>query len=690
MLAADNVKVTPVTAPAFAVRRWSLTHLQGPFEDFRRYDNWATLLQNAAFDVKRYIDLAGQFDISSIELTGRPGEGGIDLSWLTNYEAFDRCRRTGLEAELIRHRQDIVRQISRWCGEKSLPLWIWHHELYLPPEFYQGYPEITGTNYPVCFSHPLVGEAIEAKIGEFLAALPDVAGLVLSMSECAGVEITSDQGCQCPKCRRMDIPTRLRMMVDHVRQPLKAAGKGLVVRTFSHARYREVLRHTETENMMRAFEDLPEDVILMSKYCSQDFFGSSYPDNALIGAFKNPHLVEFTLNREITGGTWTPNCTYADFAARIKNAGNKGCLGVVGRVDNPTSSDDPYITIDHPNAFNLYCFSRLGQDPDTPSDDIWRDYLTQRYPRADHAQLRQALEPTQEMGDKIYLTLGCYGISYAHRIPHAHQIDSTLEFLSLAKWRPDWLETHNRIQNHDPSLIRAILQEKDEAIAIAERSLSIVESLRGQLDDMEYLQMKLGFVHAGQAGRLWRGISEVYFLARCIGADTSDDLNRLCTAVLELFDLVGEIRRDFGHDAWPTCPGPMRGVTCEQFVVEAYRPIVYRFMNSEVPRLLGRKYTDMQTLTELFPRYNVEHLWRMLLGQCDADGDQTGCFVNLDILPPLTEVTVAGRELRVTNSSGQYLTLPLMIPVAEPVTLAPGRSTIGIGPYDDPLRLTKR
>lgn len=664
-LGADLVRVKARGAPFFPVRKWALTLLQGPLEQFHDYDNWVTVLRNSALGATRYIELAPQFGMNGIELLGRPNEGGIDLDWLVTYRDFPRAKRAGLCGELVRQRTDVLRELATRCKRNSLEFWIWNHEWYVPPAFYEAYPEIAGVDYPICFSHPLIREVIGAKVHEYLDAVPETDGLTISMSECSGIEIIVDGGCRCTKCRKLDIPSRLRMFVEHIYQPLRTRGKKLVLRTFSHARYREVLRHTELDHIREAFRAVPPEVMLMSKYCPGDFYGYEYPDDPLIGAFPNPHLVEFSLNRELIGGTYTPNLTPNDFKQRFQNAAAKKCLGVVGRTDNPTMVDDPYLTLDHPNAFNLYCFGRLAIDPETSVDEIWDDYLCQRYPKADPKKLRRVLEPTEEMAPKIYLTLGNYGISYAHRVPHPRtQIETTLEFLSLAKWRADKLAFHKRIQGRDASLIPEVLREKDEAIALAQRSQQALEACRdGFNNPFEYLQLKLGLLRSEQAARFWKLLSEVFFVARSLAADTLKDHPRLFESSLQLLDYAGEIRRDFGRDAWPTMPGPGRGVSTEQFVVEAHRDLLYGFLGQTPPTAVVGRYADYVAREEIFPRNHVEHLWRVLMGCVEPDRDAQGTHVNVH---STTALVASGRCLRLES-----LQLPLRDSV-EPISLKAG------------------
>ena len=119
----------------------------------------------------------------------------------------------------------------------------------------------------------------------------------------------------------------------------------------------------------------------------------------------------------------------------------------------------------------------------------------------------------------------------------------------------------------------------------------------------------------------------------------------------------------------------MRGISCEQFVVECYRPLLYTFMNQSVPIKLTRKYTDMQLVELLFPRDNFEHFWRVLLGEIAPDADHRGTFVTLNIENPIVRLTTNGRNLKLHRATGEVLILPLTITV-NTLELTQGRHQI--------------
>jgi len=166
---------------------------------------------------------------------------------------------------------------------------------------------------------------------------------------------------------------RVLSVLEPVLEVCREFGRHLVVRTFQAAALTSLWSHPELEVIREAYSQLPADVTVMSKYCPLDFYGTEFPNEPLIGAFKNPHLVEFSLIREWSGRTFVPVLTPKDFQRRLCHARESGCAGVVARIDFPFPEMQPEEIFEHPNEFNV-SFSSLTRNCDentdcSPSDD---------------------------------------------------------------------------------------------------------------------------------------------------------------------------------------------------------------------------------------------------------------------------------------------------------------------------------
>jgi hypothetical protein len=226
-------------------------------------------------------------------------------------------------------------------------------------------------------------------------------------------------------------------------------------------------------------------------------------------------------------------------------------------------------------------------------------------------------------------------------------------------------------------LIAPILQEKDEAIALARESLAVLPAMREGLDELEYLQLELSLQKSVQAALLWRHLTEVFFTARCLEARTLQDHHALLQASARLFDVTRDMRRDFGKNAWPTVAGPYRGIGCEDFVVQAHRVLLYRFIGQALP-VFGGSPGDPETVQHFYPRDNIEDFWRVLLLQRPPESDADGAFTDVVIEHPLETVEISAAELVLRRVDGGAMPLPLYYP-GDWLVLGVGKHRVNLG-----------
>lgn len=173
--------------PRFAIREWWSAAFQANFN----------LPLGGAFDrpieeisaiVERTIHEAPRYGINALQLMGRAGEGGIDLSWFLFYDDFPKLQTRHLGWGIERRTAEI-RRLAQEAHRYGLDFLLWDHELVFPDRMLEAYPEIRGVDYPICFSHPLVMRFLNAKIDEFFRRLPEVDGINLTFAETRGYNI---------------------------------------------------------------------------------------------------------------------------------------------------------------------------------------------------------------------------------------------------------------------------------------------------------------------------------------------------------------------------------------------------------------------------------------------------------------------------------------------------------------------
>lgn len=387
-------------AAAFAVRRWSIAISKtggAPWDE--RMGLWQGLRR-----VRRLMKRAPDYGVTSIEINGRPG-GGWDVDWVLSYEELPELaslRDGATRAEDLA----LLEETARDARRLGLELYVWAHELYLPLGFLEIFPEAAGQGYGVCASSAPVTRLLRAKYRELLGGAPSLAGIVLSLTESGQFSLLSDRGCGCERCRGRSRAERVLSVLAPIAETCRESGRCLVVRTFQAAVHRDLWSHPELEVVRQAYSQLSPDVVLMSKYCPLDFYGTEFPDEPLIGAFPNPHLVEFSLDREWSGRTFVPVLTPVDFQRRLRHARARGCVGVVARVDFPFPEMEPEEVFEHPNEFNVFAFSRLALDPEADLEGIWSEWGSKRYGPEGAQAVVGALKHTELIAQRAFFTKG--------------------------------------------------------------------------------------------------------------------------------------------------------------------------------------------------------------------------------------------------------------------------------------------
>jgi len=250
--------------------------------------------------------------------------------------------------------------------------------------------------------------------------------------------------------------------------------KQVVLRTFQSAWIHDLDGHPELETIRKAYTGLPPHVQIMSKYCPLDFYGGAISDEPLIGAFPNPHLVEFSLDVEWQGRTFVPVLTPDNFRKRVAHAVQKNCLGAVARVDFPFPSMEPGPIFGHPNEFNAWYMGELLWDPEADIDDSLRRWSRIRYGAKAAKVLAPALRQTEVITQKTFFCLGQTLISYHNMIAGLSFADNFLWSQALSKWDPSKRKLSKSFFEPNEDLIEQAMKEKAEAAQLASEALQDV------------------------------------------------------------------------------------------------------------------------------------------------------------------------------------------------------------------------
>jgi hypothetical protein len=676
-------------SPFFPLRRWSaaISRIQR-----RPWDDRRTLWDGLA-RARRIMDLAPRYGVGSFELNGRPGDG-FDPDWLLAYRRAPEFRPLRPVADSD-DKLLLLEETARYARDRLLDLYVWSHELYVPPEFFVLFPETRGVDYSLCTSHPRLHRFIRDRYAELFEGAPSLSGAVVSVNESGHFSLIVDRGCQCDRCRGMTGSDRLLSVLTPLIQTCREYGKTLVLRTFQAAAIRDLDAHPDLEIVRQAFARVPAHVQFMSKYCPQDFYGTTIVDEPLIGAFDNPHLVEFSLDREWSGRTFVPALTPNDFRQRLHNARSKGVVGTVARVDFPFPQMEPEELFTHPNEFNAYVFGKLSWDPDYALGQAWSDWGRLRYGDRAAPGVTSALKRTELASERIFFVRGLPVVNYHNMIAPLSMAIENLWARAPSKWDRSKRWLTDKLFHPDEAFIQEVIAETLEAREQAELALAELGSVRTDLDASDYIKLRNQLEVMRDAGQLWSHLNELFF--RCMAWDDrarlpdpavlSRSLGAAQAAILQGLAM----ERRHGPFSWPVF-SPDRGVSAYEFVEQVWSLYLSAFLHTPVPDLertrWGSSFTHSWSRRGAgFVRDGVLGLWLDCFDAARGPWGKRTDGRTIELPSGVAELDNHANTLRLIDAHGGTLPLPVGLPI-EGVRIGPGdRARYAVRRLAEGLRL---
>ena len=449
---------------------------------------------------------------------------------------------------------DFINQATDSAHEKNIKVYIWTHELNNAPS-------------AVCFDP--ADPFWEDRKNVYRAALslvPDVDGVVLSFGS-AETEIWWAP-CFCQYCLNLP-PTgnplldlihshpaeRINLILDILHQVIvNEFGKELVVRTFIH-------HPEELDWMSEALHTCPvRELTVMSKDVVHDW-EPYYPHDPTIcdnGGFDE--VIEFDLAGEYWGASTFP-FTLPDYLKyRLDHDLKCKAKGAFGRVEL-----GPYAAMDTPNEINLFAFSKLLNDITKPTDEIWSEWVQKKYEvdteSTEGQALISALRRTFDVGKKMYYVKG-FWLEKGSELPI--ELDGIFEMLkerSLALWDPDYKPWDQELKNPTKQTLSDIAQEKYEAIELANKSLSELETAKAALKDEDYQDLKHRLEHLRDCTLIWDHVYQAAFRYK-LYKNTGDQTEKLYLEwnLDSLSGLADYMESAYGAGILPGNPGRIRAL----------------------------------------------------------------------------------------------------------------------------------
>ncbi|MFO7724841.1 MAG: SGNH/GDSL hydrolase family protein [Oceanipulchritudo sp.] len=518
----DHVHFYPEVSAQQArfVHEWLLEYLgvrevdPAPLPPGEAIRGW-NILSDSLPDGLRVIDRAGAYGINHLQLS----HDIVHDLWHVQEE----------ERLLV---AEALTRAAHAAGIEEVVLWdrVFYHLSYYPEEFR------TGPGGTIDLDNPEFWEWFKEDYRRLLDHAPNIQGLILTF-----IETRTRVERQYSEVLTTDAE-KLAAAVDAVADVvIGERGLNLYARTFSYD-------EAEYENITTAIElfDRPE-IRLMMKEAPHDFL-LTHPNSFFPGKLARPTMVEFDAASEFNGqgliaNTWPEHMLrrWSDFMERDH------VIGYVARTDRYGKTR----MIDRPSEINLLALKRYAEDPTVDAEQIYQEFIEERYGQAAYPYLRSAFGKAYDIVTATLYTLGTntanhsrlnldpYTSSYARHVSGkwidppvvriGYGIDEEFHYWKdiINHIAPAWMKAGGTQLHEVPDVVEAgwltpdermnetwlrkILIQKDHGLRLAEEAMAEVVAAQPYLSETDYEELYHHFQHTLLTARLYRATAAAYW-----------------------------------------------------------------------------------------------------------------------------------------------------------------------------------
>lgn len=496
--------------------------------------------------MREVIAHAAQFHVDSFEICGDVHGSGGNLDGAIRFRDYPEAA-GGIDAAVVERNIQRLREVVGLAHASQRPVYYWHREVMVPRIIAETIPGLLDENG----EFDLLGEAYQAlvrsKIREFFDHVPEMDGLVLTLTESDySVLHNSDP-------RRYPPVQVVRQLLETFAAELKRRGKRFILRSFG--------------SIAQDYEYILAGAALVAADCPLEIETKITPYDFSPFLPFNPFLrrtgrfglsAEYDSIGEFLGAGFLPAADPARVIASVGYAREQGVDRHVIRVDRIG-----HPTFASPQIVNLLAFDCAIRDPDVTAAAVWKEWAASHWP-ACATEMAAVMQDGIEMVKKTHFITG-------NVIFHAFPIHSELKWIQacgiLSLFTPGRpLQAHEGMwgiltDGRTPSRAE-LMQEKDEAVAMADQALATLHRLEDRLPKNEYAMAEANWGRARtvtRAIRVWCRAVAAYFddmeqgradqpaLTKAIAAGRSE-LNALTVRRLDAAPAPGAEARPADHE----------------------------------------------------------------------------------------------------------------------------------------------
>ncbi len=454
--------------------------------------------------MKRVIEEAKSHKVDSFEICAACHSllGGLD--GLVLYEDFPSVA-ASLDREGIISNRENLRTILNMAHASGRPVYYWHREVTVWPEFLKAMPELLDERGEFDLLGAPFERLLRYKLTKAFEAVPELDGIVLTLTEADFSAIHNSTPDVYPPEKVVEKIVRI-FAEEH-----KKLGKHFILRSFGSIAkdYEDILAGAELAAKDFSFE-------VETKITPYDF-DSFLPDNPFMRPIPNLTMgAECDCLGEFLGAGYLPAENVENIVRYVRWGQKCGVDRFTIRLDRVGNNIfDAY-------PINLYAYEQAILNPELTAEDIRKSYWEQNYP-----------EPCRK-------TLEELSIDGFNMITSVHYIDRQLIFHAFPpKAGLKWFKAggiFGVFRNGDKmdklsgiwSILADrntpgrdfIIREKAHALALAEQGVAKVEALKPELPEAEYRRLSYLWGNAVIAGKTLYSLTKVF----CAYFDDMEDM----------------------------------------------------------------------------------------------------------------------------------------------------------------------
>lgn len=432
------------------------------------------------------VEYAKENGFDSIQINGPIHnyiKGNIDgMTLYKKYSEFNNEK----DIEYVNQAMDAVNAACEKADEYGIKMYLWHHELELPVDFCDYYPETLNEYGDIEVSHPLVKDFIENKIKDFFDSYPKMNGIILTLHETRIPLLKL-------KNQKLDKVERVKYITKILYDVITSLGKELIVRPFASI-------EEDYEMMAKAYEEISSDMVIMDKWTQFDW-SLTLPHNVFFNKIKNnPLFVEGDIFGEFFGKGKLPLMLKKHLADKFEYCEKFNPIGYVLRIDREEC--DLFGDV---NEVNI-AISKAHLDG-LDVEKVIDDFFILKY--GEHGNdIKALMEETESIQTDMFYLDGYYfndqslfpRLNHAKNHYHFEIMRDSCDIASNEWYIPrDWKRCS----------IEKLQAQKKSASDRAQKLFDKLTKLENKIDADEYGKLYVKFANLKYAAKLWQMLMEL-------------------------------------------------------------------------------------------------------------------------------------------------------------------------------------